>query len=112
MPSRTAEREVPRADPAELGKPFGRPRPSRWRIGGELASIGAIGVHYLRISGRERIFVLTAMLIPVNYLFLFLITIINGNAAPAALVVADSGPYARQFQKALSQSDSFRFRQL
>jgi ABC-type multidrug transport system permease subunit len=63
--------------------------------------------HWLAISARDRKFVLTATLIPINYLFLFLITVINGNQSPTALVMADRGPYAQAFVRALRGTDTF-----
>jgi ABC-type multidrug transport system permease subunit len=77
-----------------------------------LGGVGAVTKHWLAISARDRKFAVTATLIPINYLFLFLITVINGNADPAALVMADRGPYAQAFVRSLQSTDSFRLRVL
>jgi ABC-2 type transport system permease protein len=82
------------------------------RLGEALGGTLAVTKHWLRISARDRKFAITATLIPINYLFLFLITVINGNADPTALVVADHGPYAQAFVRALESTDSFHLKTL
>jgi ABC-2 type transport system permease protein len=89
-----------------LGRRRGLPRAAT-RLGDGLAGVLAVTKHWLCISARDRKFAVTATLIPLNYLFLFLITVINGNAAPTALVMADRGPYAQAFVRALRGTDSF-----
>jgi ABC-2 type transport system permease protein len=75
--------------------------------GRELGALLSVARHWLAISARDRKFAITATLIPLNYLFLFLITVINGNQDPTALVVADRGPYAQAFVRALRSTDTF-----
>jgi ABC-2 type transport system permease protein len=91
---------------ATLDPPRGR---SGSKLGYELTGLLAVARHWLAISARDRKFAITATLIPLNYLFLFLITVINGNQSPTALVVADHGPYAQAFVRALKSTDSFKF---
>jgi ABC-2 type transport system permease protein len=74
---------------------------------GDLPAAAAIARHWLALGARDRKFALTASLIPLNYLFLFLITVINGNQAPTALVLGDHGPAARAFVRALRSTDTF-----
>lgn len=73
----------------------------------ELGALLAVTRHWLAISARDRKFAITATLIPLNYLFLFLITVINGNQDPTALVMVDRGPYAQAFVRALRSTDTF-----
>jgi ABC-2 type transport system permease protein len=87
------------------------PRPVEG-LAGELGAVIAMIKHWLAISARDRKFVITATLIPINYLFLFLITVINGNQAPTALVMADHGPYAQAFVRTLRGTDTFNFHTL
>jgi ABC-2 type transport system permease protein len=82
------------------------PRPVE-AVARELGAVIAMIKHWLAISARDRKFVITATLIPLNYLFLFLITVINGNQAPTALVMADRGPYAQAFVRTLRGTDTF-----
>jgi ABC-2 type transport system permease protein len=85
--------------------PGRRPRPS---IGSELEALLAVAKHWLAISARDRKFAITATLIPLNYLFLFLITVINGNQDPTALVMLDHGPSAQAFVRVLRTTDTFK----
>ncbi len=94
-----------------LGRRRGLPSTAT-RLGQGIGGTLAVTKHWLCISARDRKFAITATLIPLNYLFLFLITVINGNSDPTALVVADHGPYARAFVRALESTDSFRLKTL
>jgi ABC-2 type transport system permease protein len=78
----------------------------------ELGAVVAVARHWIALGVRDRRFLLVAMLLPLNYMFLFLITVINGNQAPTALVVADHGPYARAFVRSLRSTDSFAMRSM
>jgi ABC-2 type transport system permease protein len=88
------------------------PRARAPRIVDELEAILAVVKHWLWISARNKKFVLTATLIPLNYMCLFLITVINGNADPTALVVADRGPYAQAFVRALRSTGTLALHEL
>src|SRR5215831_21208247 len=46
--------------------------------------------------------------LPVNYLIMMSLFVLAGSHAPADVVMADHGPYARQFLTALEQTDTFR----
>jgi ABC-type multidrug transport system permease subunit len=88
----------------------GRPALARRYLEPPFAGLGAtvaVARHWLAISVRDRKFAITATLIPLNYLILFLITVINGNQAPTVLVMADRGPYAQAFVRALRSTDTF-----
>jgi hypothetical protein len=44
----------------------------------------------------ERAFMLTSIIIPINFLLLFLLFALTGGQAPTAVVLKDNGPYAQQ----------------
>ena len=66
-----------------LGRRRGLPSTAT-RLGQGIGGTLAVTKHWLCISARDRKFAITATLIPLNYLFLFLITVINGNSDPTA----------------------------
>src|SRR6266852_3359742 len=56
----------------------------------------------------ERVFTILSVFLPVNFLILFSLFVLGGSQAPTAVVMQDTGPYARQFYQAMSQAHSFR----
>ena len=56
----------------------------------------------------ERIFLLTLIMIPLQYLFLFIIFVLPADHAPTAVVMLDNGPYARQLYSSMNRANSFR----
>jgi ABC-2 type transport system permease protein len=58
-------------------------------------------------SLTERIFLLTLIMIPLQYLFLFIIFVLPADHAPTAVVMLDKGPHARQLYSAMSGANSF-----
>ena len=69
-----------------------------------LIVIGAVAHHIVTIAARDRASTITALLIPINYLFLFLFTVINGTHSPLAVVTAPT-PAAAQLVAALHHTD-------
>jgi ABC-type multidrug transport system permease subunit len=61
----------------------------------------------IKSSLTERAFLLTSIIIPINFLLLFLLFALTGGQAPTAVVLEDNGPYAQQFISAMENSNSF-----
>ena len=53
----------------------------------------------------------TSIIIPINFLLLFLLFALTGGEAPTAVVLEDHGPYAMQFVSAMEHSHSFIIQQ-
>ena len=53
----------------------------------------------------------TSIIIPINFLLLFLLFALTGGQAPTAIVLEDKGPYAQQFLSAMEHSHSFIIQQ-
>jgi ABC-2 type transport system permease protein len=58
-------------------------------------------------SLTERIFLLTLIMIPLQYLFLFIIFVLPADHDPTAVVMLDNGPHAKQLYRSLSSANSF-----
>jgi ABC-type multidrug transport system permease subunit len=54
---------------------------------------------------------ITSVIIPINFLLLFLLFALTGGQAPTAIVLEDKGPYAQQFLSAMEHSHSFIIQQ-
>jgi ABC-type multidrug transport system permease subunit len=65
----------------------------------------------VQTSLTERIFLLTLIMIPLQYLFLFIIFVLPADHAPTAVVLVDNGPHAQQLYRAMSNSNSFSLSQ-
>ena len=65
----------------------------------------------IRSSLTERAFMVTSIIIPINFLLLFLLFALTGGEAPTAVVLEDHGPYAMQFLSAMEHSHSFIIQQ-
>jgi|GEM_PF-4186665 hypothetical protein len=72
-----------------------------------LRVLGACALHDIQTALTERVFTIISVLIPLNFLLLFLLFAIIGGAAPIAVVMQGHGPYARQFLRAMQKTDSF-----
>jgi ABC-2 type transport system permease protein len=59
----------------------------------------------------ERIFTIISIFLPLNFLILFSLFVLGGGAAPTAVVMQDTGPYAQQFYNAMLHAHSFRLQQ-
>ena len=73
--------------------------------------VRAVALNELRISLTERTYTILSILMPLNFLFLFLLFALTGGLAPTAVVLEDHGQYAQQFLAALEQAHSFEVRQ-
>src|SRR6266576_686270 len=58
-------------------------------------------------SLTERIFLLTLVMIPLQYLFLFIIFVLPADHAPTAVVMLDNGRHAQQLYSAMRSANSF-----
>lgn len=56
----------------------------------------------------ERVFTILSVFLPVNFLILLSLFVLSGALAPTAVVMQDTGPYARQFYDAMAHAHSFR----
>jgi ABC-2 type transport system permease protein len=65
----------------------------------------------IRSSLTERAFTITSIIIPINFLLLFLLFALTGGEAPTAVVLEDHGPYAIQFVSTMQHSHSFIIQQ-
>lgn len=72
-----------------------------WRV------IRATAVKDVKSALTERTFTILGVLIPLNFLLLFLLFVLTGGEAPTAVVVQERGPYAQQFVAALRGAHSF-----
>ena len=61
----------------------------------------------IRSSLTERAFMVTSIIIPINFLLLFLLFALTGGEALTAVVLEDHGHYAMQFISAMEHSHSF-----
>jgi ABC-2 type transport system permease protein len=59
------------------------------------------------ISLTERIFLVTMIMIPLQYLLLFIVFVLPSDHAPTAVVMNDHGPYASQLYQSMSRANSF-----
>src|SRR5919204_1741787 len=73
--------------------------------------IWSMALKDIKSSLTERAFMLTSIIIPVNFLLLFLLFALTGGQAPTAVVLEDKGPYAQQFVSAMEHSHSFIIQQ-
>jgi ABC-2 type transport system permease protein len=55
----------------------------------------------------ERFFTIISIFVPVNILILLSLFVVSGGLAPTAVVMDDTGPYARQFYTAMDNAHSF-----
>ncbi len=60
------------------------------------------------ISLTERIFLITLIMIPLQYLLLFIIFVMPSDHAPTAVVMLDHGTYAQQLFDSMGRANSFR----
>ena len=76
-----------------------------------LLVIWVMALKDIRSSLNERAFMITSVIIPINFLLLFLLFALTGGQAPTAIVLEDKGPYAQQFLSAMEHSHSFIIQQ-
>jgi ABC-2 type transport system permease protein len=76
-----------------------------------ISVIWAMALKDIKSTLTERAFMLTSIIIPINFLLLFLLFALTGGQAPTAVVLKDNGPYAQQLLSAMEHSHSFIIRQ-
>lgn len=73
----------------------------------DLRVIRAVALKDIRSALTERLFTVLSILLPLNFLLLFLLFVLTGGESPTAVVMDDSGPYAQAFLQAMQSSHSF-----
>jgi ABC-2 type transport system permease protein len=74
----------------------------------QLRVIAAVFRKDLRVALSQRLLIALGVLVPVNFLLLFMLFAINGGEAPTAVVMDDRGPLARQFVAEMRGAHSFQ----
>ncbi|HEV7216382.1 MAG TPA: ABC transporter permease [Chloroflexota bacterium] len=72
-----------------------------------LRVIRAVAIKDIKSSLTERAFTMVSLIIPLNFLLLFLLFVLTGGQAPTAVVLEERGPYAQQFLAAMEHAHSF-----
>ena len=72
-----------------------------------LRVIRAVALNDIRSALTERLSTSVSIILPLNFLLLFLLFVLTGGQAPTAVVMDDSGPYAQQFLQAMQGARSF-----
>lgn len=80
-------------------------------LGYTLRVIRAVALKDISSSLTERVFMILSVIIPLNFLILFLLFVLSGGQAPTAVVLQDNGPYAQQFVQAMEKANSFIIQQ-
>jgi len=73
----------------------------------DLRVIRAVAIKDIRSALTERLFTSISVIVPLNFLLLFLLFVLTGGQAPTAVVLEDRGPYAQQFLAAMQDAHSF-----
>jgi ABC-2 type transport system permease protein len=79
---------------------------------GDLRAVRAVMRKDIKVAFTQRLLVGLGIVIPVNFLLLFMLFAINGGQAPTAVVMEDHGPLAQKFLAALEGAHSFQITQL
>jgi len=77
----------------------------------DLRVIRAVAIKDIRSALTERLFSSISIIVPLNFLLLFLLFVLTGGQAPTAIVMDDSGAYAQQFVSAMQGAHSFIIQQ-
>ena len=64
----------------------------------------------LRVARARVAFTVIGVVIPVNFLFLFILVAVGGGQAPTAVVMEDQGVLAQRFASAMENAHSFEIR--
>jgi len=75
-----------------------------------LRPVWAIAGKDVRLGLRERMTLVQSVSMPLNYLAMMVLFVLAGNHAPAAIVMLDHGPAARQMVTAVENSMTFNAR--
>lgn len=62
----------------------------------------------IKVALTQRLLVALGVVIPVNFLLLFMLFAISGGQAPTAVVMDDHGPLSQRFVAAMQRAHSFR----
>jgi ABC-2 type transport system permease protein len=62
----------------------------------------------IKVALTQRLSIALGVVIPVNYLLLFMLFAISGGQAPTAVVMDDQGPLAQKFLVAMERAHSFQ----
>ena len=74
----------------------------------DLRVIVAAARNDIQVALTDRLFFFVGLIIPLNFLFVFILFALSGGLAPTAIVMDDHGPLAQQFVNAMRNSHSFR----
>jgi ABC-2 type transport system permease protein len=69
--------------------------------------IWSMALKDIQSSLTERAFMITSIIIPINFLLLFLLFALTGGQAPIAIVTEGHGQFSQQFISAMANSHSF-----
>jgi len=81
-------------------------------LGSDLRVISALLKKDLRIAFTQPLLIALGVVIPVNFLLLFMLFAVSGGQAPTALVMEDRGPLAQRFLNAMEGAHSFQITQM
>jgi ABC-2 type transport system permease protein len=70
-------------------------------------AVWAVAAKDVRVALTERMSMLQALTLPLNYLIMMSLFALAGGHDPAALVLADHGSYARQFASSMADARTF-----
>ena len=73
-----------------------------------LRVIGAVCAKDLRLALSERAATFIGVIIPINFLLLFILFALSGGEAPIDVVMDDQGPLAQELLAAMQQAHSFQ----
>jgi ABC-2 type transport system permease protein len=73
----------------------------------DLRIVRAVALKDLQSSLTERTFTILSVIMPINFLLLFLLFALTGGQAPTAVVLEEDGPYARELVTAMQNAHSF-----
>lgn len=76
-----------------------------------LRTARAIAVKDIRLALRDRLPTVLGLVVPINFLLLFILFALSGGQAPVVVVMSDHGPLAQKLLFALQHSHSFQIRQ-
>jgi ABC-type transport system involved in multi-copper enzyme maturation permease subunit len=70
--------------------------------------IAAVARKDLQVAFTQRLLIALGVIVPVNFLLLFMLFALNGGQAPTAVVLDDHGPLAQQFVAEMRGARSFQ----
>jgi ABC-2 type transport system permease protein len=85
-----------------------RRKAAPWALWSWLDIIMACMWKDIRSALADRISLFQMIVLPLNYNMLLILFALAGSAAPTAVVMLDTGPYAQRFYDAMNASHSFR----